>query len=617
MPEGVSGRAGLGDEKRRGGVADAAAGVVRLTGGKVRVLPKAVAEQIAAGEVVERPSSVVKELVENSIDAGARHVTVELVDGGVASIVVLDDGEGMVRDDAVLAFRRHATSKISSADDLLRIHTLGFRGEALAAIGAVAEVSLITRPPSAEAATAVQVHAGEVVDVRDTGAPVGTRIEVRDLFFNTPARRSFLKAPGTEVGQVSELVVRLALSYPAIGFTLRHNGRVLVDHAAVSRPEERLAQIFGRERGAAMRPFAGRTAAGSVHGWITDPHLNFPTARHVYTYVNGRFVKDKLVTHALMAGYSTLLMQGRYPSAALFLQVPPEEVDVNVHPAKAEVRFRRSGLVHELITRNVGECLRAHAPLPSEARNEPLHREGFVLPLPLPPTSAPPLRLVPMERLDRAAPIAPSAPMPPSPLRPEGAVARGFFSSLRVVGQVFDGYLVCQGGESMVLIDQHAAHERVAFERLRLAYAAGGVARQSLLVPAIIELRPREAGLLGDMYAELERIGFEIEPFGPSSFAVRAVPALLADDDPAALVRDLVEELGEVGSSRKLTDAAEDVLATLACHSVVRIGQTLRAEEVQALLAAMDSIDFAGNCPHGRPAFIVFPRGEIERRFKR
>jgi DNA mismatch repair protein MutL len=311
-------------------------------------------------------------------------------------------------------------------------------------------------------------------------------------------------------------------------------------------------------------------------------------------------------------------MQSRYPSAALFLQVPPEEVDVNVHPAKAEVRFRRSGLVHELITRNVGECLRAHAPAPSEAPDASPRHEGFVVPLPLPATTPPSLRLVPMPavRLDGVAPLPAPAPAAP-PMHSEGAVARGFFSSLRVVGQVFEGYLVCQSGESMVLIDQHAAHERVAFERLRRAYAEGGVARQALLVPAVVELRPREAGLLGDMYRDLERIGFEIEPFGAASFAVRAVPALLADDDPVALVRDLVEELGEVGSSRKLTDAAEDVLATLACHSVVRIGQTLRPEEVQALLASMDAIDFAGNCPHGRPAFIVFPRGEIERRFKR
>lgn len=612
MAEVVSGRVGS-VGKRSSDAADRAPSA----SGKVRLLPKAVAEQIAAGEVVERPSSVVKELVENSIDAGARHITVELVDGGVTSIVVIDDGEGMVREDALLAFRRHATSKIASTDDLLRIHTLGFRGEALAAISAVADVLLVSRPPHLDAATAVQVHGGEIVEARDTGAPVGTRLEVRDLFFNTPARRSFLKAPGTEVGQVNELVVRLSLSYPAVGFTLRHGGRVLVDHAAVSQPEERLVQVFGRERAAAMHPFAGRTTAGAVHGWVTGPHLNFPTARHVYTYVNGRFVKDKLVTHALMAGYSTLLMQGRYPGAVLFLQVPPEEVDVNVHPAKAEVRFRRGGLVHELITRHVGECLRLNAPTPPPAGEAAPRREGFAPPLPLHlPLSPPPLRLVPMPPV-RFEAGAPQAAPPPLPARAEGAVARGFFSGLRVVGQVFEGYLVCQSGESMVLIDQHAAHERVAFERLRRAYAEGGVARQTLLVPAVVELGPREAGLLGEMLHELERIGFEIEPFGNASFAVRAVPALLADDDPAALVRDLVEELGEVGSSRKLMDAAEDVLATLACHSVVRIGQTLRPEEVQALLAAMDAIDFAGNCPHGRPAFIVLPRGEIERRFKR
>jgi DNA mismatch repair protein MutL len=626
MAEGLSGRAGVADEAKHGGAADrspsvpshAASGTGPAT--RVRLLPKAVAEQIAAGEVVERPASVVKELLENSIDAGARQVIVELTDGGVRAIVVVDDGEGMVAEDAVLAFRRHATSKIASAEDLLRIHTLGFRGEALAAIGAVADVELVTRARPLESATAVRVQGGEVVDVREVGAPVGTRLEVRDLFYNTPARRSFLKAPGTEVGQVSELVVRLALSYPSIGFTLRHGGRALVDHAAVSLPEERLAQVFGRERAAAMQAFSGRTVAGAVHGWIGDPHLNFPTARNVYTYVNGRFVKDKLVTHALMAGYSTLLMQGRYPGAVIFLQVPPEEVDVNVHPAKAEVRFRRGGLVHELITRNVAESLRARGAAPDVRPPSAEAPEGFVVPLPLPPTSSAPLRLVPMTSgrppSAGAAPEAPAAgfaehldePRPP---------AAGFFASLRVLGQLFDGYLVCQSGDSMVLIDQHAAHERVTFEHLRAAWSAGSVARQSLLVPEIVELRPREAGLLGDTHRELERIGFEIEPFGKDSFAVRAVPALLADDDPASLVRDLAEELAEIGSSRKLVDAAEHVLATLACHSAVRVGQKLGAAEIQALLAAMDGIDFAGNCPHGRPAYIVVSRGEIERRFRR
>ncbi len=589
---------------------------------RIRLLPTPVAEQIAAGEVVERPASVVKELVENSIDAGARRIDVELTEGGVGSIVVVDDGEGMGPEDALLAFRRHATSKIADAGDLLRVTTLGFRGEALAAIAAVADVRMVTRPPSLEVATQVRVHGGAVADVRETGAPVGTRLEVRDLFFNTPARRKFLKTPGTEVGHVNELVVRCALACPSIGFTLRHAERTLVELPAVERPEDRLAQVFGRERAAAMRPLAERGAAGAVHGWVTDPHANFPTARHVYTYVNGRFVKDRLVTHALLAGYSTLLMQGRYPGAVLFLQVAPEEVDVNVHPAKAEVRFRRSGLVHELITRSVSGRLRAAVVAAAESGERPpasAPLPGF-RPEPLPLRSGPyvPLRLVPMPPGVGSPPPA-AAPQFALPARPaaELPVEGGFFSSLRVVGQLFEGYLVCQSGDAMVLIDQHAAHERVSFERLRRAYAAGGVVRQPLLVPAVVELRPREAALLTDACEALERIGFELEPFGTNSFAVRAVPALLADANPATLVHDLIEELAEEGSSRRLTDAAEDVLATLACHSAVRIGQSLNSEQIRSLLIAMDSIDFAGNCPHGRPAFLTFPRGELERRFRR
>jgi len=618
--------------------------------GRVRVLPPEVADKIAAGEVVERPASVVKELVENSLDAGARQIRIELEDAGIGLIAVVDDGEGMTADDAVRAFARHATSKVTCVDDLFRITTLGFRGEALASIAAVSTSTMTTRRPGDLSGTQVLVRGGTIIEVRTAGAPAGTRIEVVDLFGNTPARRKFLKTPATEVGHASELVTRTALAFPRVGFLLRHGSRTLLDYPAVADDVERVAQVYGRERAAAMLPFHGRAAVGTIRGWLSGSHLTLPSARQIFTYVNGRYVRDKLVSHALVAGYSTLLMHGRYPAAVVFIDVLPEEVDVNVHPAKSEVRFRRGGAVHDLITRSVMERLRAHTPPVgagvSAATQAPAAAEDAAAQMSIVlrtarPTA--PLRIVPMVP---AAPVghplqAPSAPVSPravdaleapvsfirptavSPHAQHHSIASpstapaGFFASLRVIGQVFEGYLVCEGAESLLVIDQHAAHERVTFERLRHAYADGGVARQRLLVPTVVDVGAQAAPLLAERLVDLENLGFELEPFGGSSFAVRAVPALLGDGDPATLVRDLAEEFTEVGRSRRLTEAAESVLARLACHSAVRVGQSLGPDQIRALLAAMDNVDFAGNCPHGRPAYITLPRGDLERLFKR
>ena len=610
--------------------------------GRVRVLPPEVANKIAAGEVVERPASVVKELIENSLDAGARQIRMELEDAGIGLIAVVDDGEGMTAGDAVRAFARHATSKVTCVDDLFRITTLGFRGEALASIAAVSTTTMTTRRHGDLGGTQVLVRGGTVVEVRAAGAPAGTRVEVVDLFGNTPARRKFLKTPATEVGHVSELVTRTALAFPHVGFLLRHGARTLLDYAAVADGAERVAQVYGRERAAAMLPFHGRAPVGTIRGWLSGSHLTLPSARQIFTYVNGRYVRDKLVSHALVAGYSTLLMHGRYPAAVVFIDVAPEEVDVNVHPAKSEVRFRRGGAVHDLITRAVMERLRAHTPpAPAGAPgvtpatvDDAAAQMTIALQSPRPHA---PLRIVPLmpvtdaERTHAAPPPpqvthAPApfmrSPIAPPPVTPTVTPARsssrlGFFATLRVIGQAFEGYLICESGESLLVIDQHAAHERVTFERLRHAYADGGVARQRLLVPTVVDVGAQAAPLLAERLSDLENLGFELEPFGGSSVAVRAVPALLGDGDPAALVRDLAEELTEVGRSRRLTDAAESVLARLACHSAVRVGQSLGADQIRALLAAMDNVDFAGNCPHGRPAYITLPRTDLERLFKR
>lgn len=576
---------------------------------RVRVLPAEIADQIAAGEVVERPASVVKELIENALDAGARHIAVDLEQAGTALIAVVDDGEGMGADDAVTAFARHATSKLRSVADLSAIGTLGFRGEALASIAAVSHTTLTTRRVGELGGTRVVMAHGRQVEVRDAGTPVGTRIEVAELFGNVPARRKFLKAPATEVGHVSELVTRTALAWPQVAFALRHGGRMLVELAAVEDDAERIRQVFGPQRAAAMLPFAHRAAGGLVHGWLSDSHLSLPSARQVYTYVNRRYVRDKLVTHALLAGYSTLLMHGRYPAAAVFLEVPCGDVDVNVHPAKSEVRFRHGGAVHELLARGVQARLR------DQRRETP----RATVPLTAPPPQMP-LRIPPRE--SGAAPLrlidVPAArPQAPVPAAEDGAEPRGFFDRLRPLGQVFDGYLICEGRDQLVLIDQHAAHERVTFERLRAAHASGLVPRQQLLVPAVVEVGPREAALLNEQIDTLDAVGFEVEAFGGGSFAVRAVPALLADGDAVGLLRDVATDLVDVGRSRRVDQAAEAVLSRLACHSAVRVGQNMGPQQMRALLQAMDAVDFSGNCPHGRPAFLVLSRGDLERWFKR
>ncbi len=580
---------------------------------RVQVLPAEVVQQIAAGEVVERPASVVKELVENSLDAGAVHIRIELEDAGLGLIAVSDDGEGMSEEDARCAFRRHATSKIRRVEDLQHITTLGFRGEALASIGAVSTTTLVSRRREELAGSRVVVRGGEVVEVRSVGAPPGTRVEVTDLFGNVPARRKFLKAPATEVGHVSETVTRFALAYPRVSFVLKHGNRTLLDFPASSKAEERLAQVFGRDRAALMVPFAAEARGwGRVWGFLTDPHLTLPSPRQVFTYVNGRTVRDKFLVHALTAGYSTLLMHGRYPAAVVFVEVEPSEVDVNVHPAKTEVRFRRAGAVHDLLMRAVQEALRARTLAYPEAEAEPA------------PAQLPPLSVTPV-RSTEAVPTWVLHPPWRSAARPQlgdgtlpRAVQRGArFAALRVIGQVFEGYWVCEGRDELFLIDQHAAHERVVFERLRRSYASGSLPRQHLLTASVVEVGAAARARLEERAAEVEALGFELESFGDSAVLVRTVPAMLAETDPAILVRDLAEELLELETTRAVQEALDRVLSRLACHSAVRVGQQLSHEQFTALLQAMDEADFPGNCPHGRPAFLRWPRAELERLFRR
>jgi DNA mismatch repair protein MutL len=597
------------------------------------VLPEALATKIAAGEVVERPASIVKDLVENALDAGARRITVELEQGGVSLVRVSDDGEGMNAGDAALAFTRHATSKIRDEDDLARITTLGFRGEALPSIAAVAAVELTSREPGTDEAVCVRAAHGAVIDVRAAGAPEGTTVVVRDLFAVTPARRKFLKSTATELGQVAQLMVRLALAAPTVHLRLLHDGREVAAYPPVSSLGDRVRQVLGRERARDGRAFELDRLGIVARGFAVSPQLSFATARWIHCYVNGRAVRDRALTHAVAEAYASLVPRGRYPGAVVLLTMAPDDVDVNVHPAKHEVRFRIAHVVHDTVLAALRGALvadggtrsRADGVADALAEYVATHPGGERLALGGAPGAWR------GERLDRGgAPGAWRTPFARDASVPSGSgpLARATdplpaapsderFSALRFVGQVFRGYIVCEGANRLVLIDQHAAHERVAFERLRAQSAAGAVERQALLLPVAVELAPGRAEAMAGAGERLAALGFEIEPFGERRFLVRAMPALLGDDDPQLLLEDLADGLEEVGSELAAAEALDTILGRIACHSVIRVGRGLGAPEVEALLAALDTLPHATNCPHGRPVSVEFTRGQVERMFGR
>ena len=587
---------------------------------KVRVLPAALADQIAAGEVVERPASVIKELVENAIDAGARRVDVEIEAGGRRLCRVVDDGCGMAPDDARLALRRHATSKIAAADDLWGLTTFGFRGEALPSIAAVSRLTLATRPPEAEAGFELTVEAGVETGAKEIGMPPGTQVTVRDLFFNTPARGKFLKAEATETANVSEAMLRLGLAHPSVHLRLRVGGRVALDLPVHRDLAERVRAALARRGASALHEAAGDEGGNQVRAFLAGPEEVSATARSTFLFVGGRFVRDRSLLHALALGYGPLLEKGRYPLAALFLDLPGHEVDVNVHPQKMEVRFARAQEVYAAVRHVVGAAI-ARAPwLRSGA-------DGAVRTFTQPPNyRAPrdtvgraaeaPVGALVFERPTqgafslplRARDEADSAPLPNS--------GPQFFGALNYIGQIHRTYLVCEANDALVLIDQHAAHERVVYGRLKAAHDRRQIPRQRLLFPIPIEVG--EAAAAAATHDVLEALGFEVVPHGPGVVMLHALPEPLKDADPKPLLREVLAELAEgtplAGGDLQRVD---HLLATVACHSVVRAGDTLGRPAALALLAQLDEVDLRSHCPHGRPVMLRMPLGEIERRFGR
>jgi DNA mismatch repair protein MutL len=601
----------------------------------VRQLSESIINRIAAGEVVERPASAVKELIENALDAGARRIEVVTDGGGRRLIRVTDDGEGMTRADLELAVERHATSKLPN-DDLLQINTLGFRGEALPSIGAVARLSITTRHASEPHAWAIEVSGGVKSAPKPAALNEGTRVEVTDLFYATPARLKFLKSDRAEAEAVREVVRRLAMSRPDVAFTLAGEDRLPITWAAAL-PDaagrlRRLSDVLGADfRANAVEVRAEREGV-LVEGFAGLPTLTRANALGQYLFVNGRPVRDKLLIGVVRAAYADYLPRDRHPVVALFVTLPPREVDVNVHPAKTEVRFRNAGLVRALLLSALKEALAREGQRAATTggsatiaafRPAALPRRGWDWRRsPARPATLGALapRGVPMRALAEpaqaafdvgaavaAARVETAEPAPDLLDRPLGAAR----------AQVHDAYIVAQTRDGIVIVDQHAAHERLIYERMKAALETSGVARQILLIPEIVDLDAADVARLLERAEELARYGLLIEPFGPGAVAVRETPALLGDVDAAALVRDLADHLAEWDEALPLERRLMQVAATMACHGSVRAGRRLKAEEMNTLLREMEATPNSGQCNHGRPTYVELKLADIERLFGR
>ncbi|HWA70145.1 MAG TPA: DNA mismatch repair endonuclease MutL [Rhizomicrobium sp.] len=591
---------------------------------RIRQLSEGTVNRIAAGEVVERPAAAVKELVENAIDAGATRIDITATGGGADLLLVEDDGCGMTAEELTLAIRRHATSKLPHADgedDLSHIVTMGFRGEALPSIGAVARLSLMSRMAGGEAAE-IRVEGGKVSGPMPAAfrGRHGTRAEIRELFYATPARLKFLKSGRSEELAISDIVKRLAMARPDIGFTLMLDGRKALDLAA--EPDlmdgrlPRLAHIMGRDFGDnAARVEAGREGI-TLSGYAGLPTYNRANAAMQFLFVNGRPVKDKLLLGAVRGAYADFLAPGRHPALALFLDCDPAFVDVNVHPAKTEVRFRDAGLVRGLIVGALKQALSeaghrasttvAGAALAAFARESSPFQSPNIFSAVGVREAAPSYGAVPLSVRMEDAPVemAADAPLGVAPL----GVARA---------QLHETYVVAQTEDGIVIVDQHAAHERLVYERMKKALAAGGVARQPLLIPEVVDLDPAEVTRVVARAVELAELGLVVEEFGPDAVVVREIPAMLGKLDVKGLVRDLADEIAETGNALTLKERLEEVSGTLACHMSVRAGRRLNGEEMNALLREMEATPHSGQCNHGRPTYVELKLADIERLFGR
>ncbi|MBF85935.1 MAG: DNA mismatch repair protein MutL [Acidobacteria bacterium] len=583
---------------------------------KIIRLPTELANKIAAGEVVERPASAVKELVENALDAGARRITVTIELGGKKLIRVEDDGEGMSRDDTVLALERHATSKLVNAADLAAIHTLGFRGEALPSVASVCHLKLRTRARGHDAGTLIQVNGGVLGSIREVGAPEGTLIEIGDLFYNLPARRKFLKSDAAESARVSRLLTQLALGYPEVGFSLTSAGRQVVRCVPAKTMAERFYQLYG-DRPDLIE--VGKEAGGlAVSGFVAALTEHGPSRGPQNIFVNRRIVKDRTITHAIIDSYSRATIKERRPEAHLFIKMPADRVDVNVHPMKAEVRFLDQSVVHEVVRRAIGEALGEAGAPGLKFQTMVTGRDGPT-PVPIPGVmtgASIPSRWAPVSSAfvgESSASLAPGrADAGTSGLRTD-AGARPMIA----LGQFRDTFIIAVDDEGIVVIDQHVAHERVLFERVMERLTSGRLESQRLLEPILIELSANQRQALAAHAEALERLGFEVEAFGGDDVRVRAVPALLGLVGCEAAIRALADDLDGLDSGQRVQDALRRIAATTACHAAVKANDPLTLDKMRHILDELNQTAYSTVCPHGRPVLLRLGKREIERSFER
>jgi len=588
----------------------------------IQKLSEELISKIAAGEVIERPFSVVKELVENSIDAGATEILVEVEEGGKKKITVIDNGCGIGPAEIELALESHATSKLCNDDDLFRIKTLGFRGEALSSVAAVSSLTLesVSGQGLNNVGSKLEVEGGKLIKKTASAILRGTRISVERLFFNTPARLKFLKSKETEFSHTASWLESMALCRPDIRFVLKHQGKTEFQARPTDEFRLRIRDVLGGEVAEYARPVSLVRGALSVAGYVTDHRITSTTTRSLFFFVNGRLVKDRTLQHAVMAAYENLLMHHHYPWVILHLHVPPDFVDVNVHPTKSEVKFSQANLVHELVQSALQESLskgRQGGETPKKAIVSEFSLSGesqMVQHSQKDFTSSPPhtSKAGCFGSNQGESPISPQ--YPPSPPPPPDFF---FPPSLKIIGQAHSTYLVCEMSDKLILIDQHAAHERIGFEALKKQFETGGIQRQQLLIPQTFDLRPSQGEILKKYLGDLEKVGLEVEFFGGNTFILRGIPILLEGTDFISLIAALIESLQEHHQLDPFEKRVHEILETMACHQQVRAGDQLSHEEIQSLIQEMNTTRFADQCPHGRPSVLEVSFHELEKLFKR
>lgn len=616
----------------------------------IRLLPDLLINQIAAGEVIERPASALKELMENSLDAGATELSVQLENGGVKLLRVRDNGKGIPKEQLALALMRHATSKISSLDDLQQVNSMGFRGEALASMAAVAQLSLTSRQAPNEHGWKVDAVDGSLSEPVPANLALGTSIEMRELYFNTPARRKFLKTDSTEFGWCNEVFKRLALSSPEVSFNLTHNGKFIWQLPAQSLAE-RIHAILGDEFAQASITLSHQLGELSLQGLVAQPAYSRNTRDAQYFFVNGRFIRDKVASHALRQAYQDILHHQRHPAYVLFLDMPPRQVDVNVHPAKSEVRFRESQGIHQFLFHTVQQGL-AQTALPDQASVSASHSDDIVSEIAPVEVSEPntatrpviaqqfniPLSVAELDssykvwqaqtgqsKRDLFAPSSEKNPIP-APLSPVNAI-KVETSNVQAhtnvpplgfaLAQLAGVYILAQNQHGLIVVDMHAAHERIVYERLKQAFDAEQISTQTLLIPVSFYAEAIDVATVETEQKALERLGFDVKPLSPTQLVIRTMPALLKQNEAEQIAQKVIEELREFGASRVLTERRNEILATLACHSAVRANRSLNISEMNALLREMEQTERSGQCNHGRPTWFQMSMTQLDKMFMR